>query len=216
MNNHCALCPNTHRQVFSSGPTPSRYALIGEGPGFKEDKFGMPFVGPSGQELDNTYLRLAGIDRSEVFVTNAVQCRCERNGNDVRPSPKLVESCSWNHLPQEIEICSSDIVFLAGATACSLIGGIDLELEHGIPRQVDRVDIFGGWSGWVVPMYHPAAGLREAKYMITSLVDWENIGLWLRGKWVPPTPPTLPTTYTLARTALQVDEYFDMLSQPDL
>jgi uracil-DNA glycosylase family 4 len=153
----------------------------------------VPFCGDAGRELDQTYLRLAGLDRSDVFVTNCVQCRCERNGVDTKPGAALLASCVLNHLPEEIWMVEPKVIVLAGATACSLVGGIDLELEHGFPRQVKDCAGLGGWSGWVVPMYHPAAALHEKRrstYYTPLLEDWQRFGLWRKGQWHPPTRRT--------------------------
>lgn len=155
--------------------------IIGEGPGKWEDIDGVPFVGRSGQELDQTYLKLAGLDRSEVFVTNCVQCRCERGGVDVKPSDELVDICSKNHLYAEILTLMPEIIILCGATACSLVSNTDLELEHGFPRK-DGIADCPEWEGWVVPMYHPAAGMHRTSLMTPLLEDWERLGHWLVGR----------------------------------
>ena len=183
----CSQCPNSHRQVGPSGPTDARIMLVGEGPGFNEDKIGIPFVGRAGQELDDTYLRLAGLNRSDIYVTNSVQCRQERNGVDIRPSAVLTKCCAENHLKEEICSVNPEIVILCGATACSLVG-IDLELQHGFPLLSSQSSQFTlyGWQGKFIPMYHPAAGLHESRFMIPMLQDWENLGRYLRGKWEPP------------------------------
>jgi hypothetical protein len=80
-----------------------------------------------------------------------------------------------------------------GATACSLIPKIELDKDHGYPIWVEDSDegsreFLGGWEGWVVPMYHPAAGLHDTGMMIPLLDDFERLGKWLRGKWWPPKP----------------------------
>lgn len=180
----CALCPNNRRQVFPDGPLDARIVLLGEGPGWSEDKSGVPFVGKSGQELDETYLKLAGLNRSEIFVSNLVQCRQERNGIDVRPSETLTRCCAENHLREELRTVDPGIVILCGATACSIYPDIDLELEHGFPRKIG--------STWIVPMYHPAAGLHETRYMTPMLADWENFGKWIKGTWHLPDDDSVP------------------------
>lgn len=201
----CSQCPNTHRQVGPDGPDDAQIMLIGEGPGWNENKAGVPFVGKAGQELDQTYLKLAGLDRSEVWVTNVVQCRQERNGVDVKPSEGLAKCCGAHHLGAELELVKPRVVILCGATACSLIGSVDLELEHGFPRPAT---IFGHET-IAVPMYHPAAGLHESKFMIPLLEDFERLGLWMRGKWVAPCTKPIYSRYMLALTETDVDDFFD-------
>jgi uracil-DNA glycosylase family protein len=72
---NCQACPlwkNATQTVFGEGPAHARAVLVGEQPGDKEDLAGKPFVGPAGQMLDRA-LEEAGIDRSKVYVTNAVK-----------------------------------------------------------------------------------------------------------------------------------------------
>src|SRR5678816_2589420 len=71
----CTRCPlyrNATQTVFGEGPVGVRLMLVGEQPGDQEDLAGRPFVGPAGQLL-NRALADAGLDRSAVYVTNAVK-----------------------------------------------------------------------------------------------------------------------------------------------
>src|SRR5262245_8514246 len=68
----CTLYCNATQTVFGEGPVPALLMLIGEQPGDQEDRVGRPFVGPAGRLLDES-LEQAGIDRDDVFVTNAVK-----------------------------------------------------------------------------------------------------------------------------------------------
>jgi len=68
----CHLWKGATQTVFGEGPQQARIMLVGEQPGDKEDLAGKPFVGPAGQMLDRA-LEEAGIDRSKVYVTNAVK-----------------------------------------------------------------------------------------------------------------------------------------------
>lgn len=176
MNSRCPICPNTHRQVMPCGPTTARIMLIGEGPGRQEDARGVPFVGLSGQELDQTYLRLAGLRRDDLFITNVVQCRCERGGQDVKPGKELMAACGRNHLDAEIRQVQPEIFILCGSTACEYFGITDsLELCHGKPQR---------WSGVTMwPMYHPAAGMHQTRFMTPMIEDWERLGKWLAEEW---------------------------------
>jgi hypothetical protein len=133
------------------------------------------------------------LDRNDVFVTNMVQCRCERNGVDVRPADSLLAVCTPNHLREEILTVRPEIVVLCGATACSLVPGIDLELEHGFPR---AAEIYGHKCA-VVPMYHPAAGLHLTRLMTPLLEDWERLGMWMRHRWGVPNEPKKLAVYKL-------------------
>lgn len=73
----CLACPLASRRtnvVFGEGDPTSPLVLIGEGPGEQEDKLGRPFVGRSGQLLDKA-IKEAGLERSQVYITNTVKCR---------------------------------------------------------------------------------------------------------------------------------------------
>src|SRR5579859_5011552 len=68
----CDLWSRATQTVFGEGAVPASVMLIGEQPGDKEDLSGHPFVGPAGKILDEA-LTAAGIDKSEVYITNAVK-----------------------------------------------------------------------------------------------------------------------------------------------
>jgi DNA polymerase len=68
----CALYKDATQTVFGAGPRKSRLMLVGEQPGDREDLEGEPFVGPAGDVLDRA-LEEAGIERDEVYLTNAVK-----------------------------------------------------------------------------------------------------------------------------------------------
>jgi uracil-DNA glycosylase family 4 len=149
---------------------------VGERPGKDEQRLGAVFVGKTGRELDETYLPLAGLDRSDIRVCNAVRCWADNNRT---PTEKEVVLCAAHHLPQEIEETAPELVILMGSSACRLVPQIKLDMMHGIPQRVD--DLFG-WSGWVVPMYHPAMGLHESRWMTQLLEDWERLKGWIGGE----------------------------------
>jgi uracil-DNA glycosylase family 4 len=157
--------------------------LIGDIPMRAENRSGRPCDGLPGEELDDTYLRIAGLQRDEVYVSLVVQCRQEKGGQDQRPGEKLIQTCGANHLPHEIESVSPEVIVLMGAVTCNAIGIRDLDLTHGRPQYVESGAVLGaGWEGWVVPMYSAAAGMRDTRFMIPLLEDWTKLGQWLQGK----------------------------------
>lgn len=182
--------------------------LISDKPTAHEDKSGLPICGPAGQELDETYLRLAGLDRDDIYATSAVQCRHERNGQDVAVPEGLFNVCATNHIAEEVWAVGPEIIILLGGVACGLVSGVDLDMDHGRPREVVDVPGLGRWSGTVVPMYHPAAGMREGRFMIYSLEDWEKFGLWLRGKLQFPSLTVKPRYRLISR----VDEFWELMA----
>lgn len=177
----CAICPAAKRCVPGDGPVNARVFCIGEVPGQTEDSTGVPFCGQAGKEFNDNYLSLAGLRRDEVYVTNTVKCRPDMNR---KPTPREVSSCSQHFLPDELSEVQPEVVILMGSTPCSLLSNndkADLETEHGIPRWGELF----GWEGWIVPMYHPAAGLHDTALMTPMLEDWEALQPWLEhGRWV--------------------------------
>lgn len=140
---------------------------------FIANGFAVHNCGKAGDEFNNNYLQLAGLCRDDIYITNTVKCRPDLNR---KPRASEVSGCSQHWLPDELASVRPEVVFLMGATACGLVDGIDLDVEHGIPK---TARLFG-WEGVVVPMFHPAAGLHNTAMMIPMLEDWERVGEWLK------------------------------------
>lgn len=136
----CTRCPlyrNATRVVPGEGPDTARLMLVGEQPGDQEDLSGKPFVGPAGKLLDRAIAE-AGIDRREVFVTNAVKhFKWEARGKrrlHKKPNAHEIERCRWwNDL--ERALVKPDLVVALGATAAaSLLGRtVTLARTRGTP-----------------------------------------------------------------------------------
>lgn len=101
----CRRCPlygPATQLVFSEGPAEARIMLVGEQPGNEEDLEGRPFVGPAGQILDAA-LKEAGLDRSRIYVTNAVKhFKFETRGKrriHQRPNVSEIDHCRWGWQP---------------------------------------------------------------------------------------------------------------------
>lgn len=188
MNPRCANCPNS-KQIGPCGDPSSRFMVIGDGAKKWEEKIGVPFAGQAGKEFDFTYLRLAGIRRDDCYLTHMVQCRTQREDQDVRMQDNTIKCCSENHIPGELanwvhnrEV--SPMLILCGAAA-SKVAGVALDFDHGFPFHLNeymgvKVDCYA------VAQYHPAAGMKDTKYMIQMLEDWSRLGDWLKDKWEPP------------------------------
>jgi len=180
VRDRCSTCKRNSNCVLGDGPEQARVLCLGEAPGRDEDRLLRPFVGATGLEWNETYLPLAGLHRSEVYVTNARKCR---PGLNKKPTEREALDCAQTFLPGELASVQPEVVVLMGGTACGLISGangIDLEVEHGIPRWCAG-ELFG-WSGWVVPMFHPALGLHDTSKMTYILEDWAGLRGWLNGE----------------------------------
>ena len=121
----CDLWEKATQTVFGEGATTARMMLVGEQPGDREDLEGKPFVGPAGRILDEG-LQAAGIDRSRVYVTNAVKhFRFTQRGKrrlHEKPNAQQIRACKpW--LDSEISVVKPDIIVLLGATAAQAVMG---------------------------------------------------------------------------------------------
>jgi uracil-DNA glycosylase family protein len=115
----CDLYKRATQTVFGEGPVPARLMLVGEQPGDQEDRQGKPFVGPAGRLLD-TALDSAGIDRDEVYITNAVKHFKweERGKRRIHKRPNTSEVVACNHwLARETELVDPRMILAMGATA---------------------------------------------------------------------------------------------------
>jgi uracil-DNA glycosylase family protein len=118
----CTRCPlyrNATQTVLGEGPADAALMLIGEQPGDQEDLTGRPFVGPAGKVLDRA-LEAAGLDRNELYVTNAVKhFKNEPRGKrrlHKKPDTSEIDACRW-WLDNELEIVQPAVAVALGATA---------------------------------------------------------------------------------------------------
>lgn len=126
----CTLYCNATQVVFGEGPVSAKLVLIGEQPGDQEDLAGKPFVGPSGHILDET-LAAAKIDRSAVYVTNAVKHfkwtpRGKRRLHSKPTWTEVVACRPW--LVEELQLIMPEVVVCLGATASQSLLGRDFRL----------------------------------------------------------------------------------------
>jgi DNA polymerase len=126
----CDLYKHATQTVFGAGPpllsgAEARVMLVGEQPGDQEDLAGKPFVGPAGQLLDRA-LAEAGVDRSSVYVTNAVKhFKFEPRGKrriHKKPDRPEIEACKW-WLERELALVRPQLVVAMGATAGQAVFG---------------------------------------------------------------------------------------------
>ena len=121
----CDLYKRATQTVFGEGTRRARVMLVGEQPGDQEDRQGRPFVGPAGRLLDQA-LVAAGIDRAEVYVTNAVKhFKWEPRGKrriHQKPNAREIAACRpW--LDAELAAVKPDVVVALGATAAQALFG---------------------------------------------------------------------------------------------
>jgi uracil-DNA glycosylase len=154
----CDLYKDATQAVFGEGPTSARLVLIGEQPGDQEDKQGKPFVGPSGHMLDRA-LAEAGIDRDDVYVTNAVKhFRFALQGRfrlHKKPSAGQIHACRpW--LEAEIEVLHPELLICLGATAVTSV----FERPATITSLRGRIIAHPMAKHGVIVTVHPSSLLR--------------------------------------------------------
>jgi uracil-DNA glycosylase len=154
----CPLWKSGTQTVFGEGPPGARVLMVGEQPGDKEDLAGRPFVGPAGKLLDQALIE-AGIERDEVYVTNAVKhFKWEPMGKrrlHKKPSAREVAACRpW--LDAELEALQPEVVVALGATAAQDLMGAAFRVTQ------DRGKIFRDvpWARAFVATIHPSSILR--------------------------------------------------------
>ena len=152
---HCQKCPLSKTRtnvVFSGGIPNHKMMLIGEAPGFYEDKQGEPFVGKAGQLLDKN-LASVGFSRKEhLYICNTLKCRPPENRD---PLPEEETACR-EYLDAQIEILKPKIILLCGRIAAHAMLGTN----QGITK------IRGRWFegpnfSKMMPIYHPSYLLRN-------------------------------------------------------
>ena len=155
----CHLWTLGTQTVFGEGPKGARVMIVGEQPGDQEDRAGHPFVGPSGKLLDRA-LEEAGIERDDVYVTNAVKhFKWERGDKSARrihkkPNDAEIRACHpW--LEEEIRLVQPQVVVCLGATAAQAIMGNSFRVTKERGRAVKSP---GG--GTVIATVHPSSVLR--------------------------------------------------------
>ncbi len=154
----CDLWERGTQTVFGEGPVTASLMLVGEQPGDREDVAGRPFVGPAGNLLDEA-LDEAGVDREQVFVTNAVKHFKWRPSGKRRlhekPNAGEIRACRpW--LDLELELVRPEILVLMGATAAQAVLGPAFRISR------DRGVLIPADSGGPVRIatFHPSAILR--------------------------------------------------------
>ncbi|HEX2170702.1 MAG TPA: uracil-DNA glycosylase [Nitrososphaera sp.] len=123
----CKLARTRKNAVPGEGQISAKIMFIGEAPGRSEDEKGKPFVGAAGRILDNV-LKKAGIERSQVFITNIVKCRPPNNR--VPEEDELI-ACR-PYLDRQIALIKPKVICILGRTAySSILGGSSITANRG-------------------------------------------------------------------------------------
>lgn len=170
----CGLFKTANRSVPGEGNPNAKVMFIGEGPGYFEDLQGRPFVGQAGKLLDKL-LQSIKLPREEVFIGNVVKHRPPENRD---PLPEEIKACE-RYLDDQIKIINPEIIVTLGRFSMNkFLPGEYISNVHGQSRYVD----FGGKRRIVIPMYHPAAALRNGAIMNQLVLDFQKISSFLEEK----------------------------------
>ncbi|WP_256077973.1 UdgX family uracil-DNA binding protein [Massilia sp. YIM B04103] len=153
----CELWQNATQAVAGQGPRHAKIMLVGEQPGDQEDLAGKPFVGPAGELLERA-MEQAGMDRGQVYITNAVKhFKWELRGKrrlHKTPAQREVLACHY-WLEEELSQIGPGVVVALGSTALKSV------LQDGRVNLKDYIDEPVQHEGrWIVATYHPAYVLR--------------------------------------------------------
>ena len=172
----CGLWKRRKNAVPGEGNLDAAVMFVGEAPGYWEDIKGRPFVGAAGKLLDET-LSTVGISRSEVYITNVVKCRPPENRD---PLPSEIETCT-PYLDRQIKIVEPKFIVTLGRHAVSYIlpkAGFETESITKIHGKIYEASLLGS-EVFIIPMYHPAAALYNAKYRDELNKDFQFLKLRL-------------------------------------
>lgn len=150
--------------VFGVGNPESKILFIGEGPGYWENEKKEPFVGNAGKLLDQ-FLRSIEMLRESVYITNVVHHRPPENRD---PTPEEIAAYG-KYLDKIIEIIEPEVIITLGRYSMGkFLPTAKISTSHG---KLYRVN----WNGkelFVIPMYHPAASLRNGSIMALEKQDF--------------------------------------------
>jgi DNA polymerase len=194
----CRLHEGRTQVVFGSGAPDAGLMFVGEGPGQREDEQGLPFVGPSGQLLEEL-LGEIDLTRDEVYIANVVKCRPPKNRD---PRPDEIDACK-GYLRTQLQLVDPACVVTLGNFASKLL----LRTETGITRTRGRA--YEWWGRYLVPTYHPAAALRGRGQVLDEMrQDFALVRNVLAGNLSPPPseedPPTPDASPDAEPTAEQL------------
>lgn len=163
---NCAECPLANEPVVRGrGPTLAKIALVGEGPGKTELRLGKPFVGESGHLLDLILKRIK-VNAADVWITNAVLCRCVTPSGENRPPTPQEIKCCHSRLVAELKTHSVERAITLGASAAQSLVSSKVGITKRRGQVVETADGLR-----VLTTYHPAYVLRQHQMFPELLKD---------------------------------------------
>jgi uracil-DNA glycosylase family 4 len=148
---------------------PAELMLVADAPGFHDDRLGRPLVAAAGELLADL-LASIGLERRDVYVTTLVKCRPP---GTLSPAPEEIATCR-DKLERQIELVRPRVVAALGDLATRVLAGG----AHGVAQlhgQVRRAS-FAGREITLLPLYHPAAALHNARLLPALEADVGRLG----------------------------------------
>ena len=162
----CQKCPlgrSRKNAVPGEGPANARIVFVGEGPGFHEDLQGRPFVGASGQYLEELLAEIK-LTRYQVYIANVIKCRPPGNRD---PEPAELAACR-DYLDRQIALIRPSVVVTLGRYSMErYFPGQSISRIHGHPKRSGET--------YYLPMFHPAAALRNPAWRKEMSTDMRRI-----------------------------------------
>jgi DNA polymerase len=178
----CPLSETRDRVVFGSGNSDADLMFVGEAPGAEEDRQGLPFVGRAGAFLTEL-LEGIGLKRDQVWICNVLKCRPPGNRD---PQPEEIDSCR-PYLEKQVELIQPRIIGTLGNFATKLLTGKPTGITK--VRGTAQEHTLGGRRVFLLPLFHPAAGLRTPKVADQLREDFNLIPGLLEQPLPEPPPP---------------------------
>jgi uracil-DNA glycosylase len=164
----CPLSGTRNRVVFGSGNADADLMFVGEAPGAEEDRQGLPFVGRAGGLLTEL-LEGIGLRREDAFIANVLKCRPPGNRD---PQPEEIDSCR-PYLERQVELIQPRVIGTLGNFATKLLTAnpTGITKVRGVPQE----HMIGGRHLFLLPLFHPAAGLRTPRVAEQLREDFKRI-----------------------------------------
>lgn len=156
---NCGLNEGRTNVVFGYGDPDADLMIVGEAPGQHEDEQGLPFVGRSGQLLDQLLGEIDLRRQDNVYIGNVVKCRPPGNRD---PRQEEIDTCK-SYLRDQMRLIDPRVVVTLGNFSSKLL----LRTETGITKLRGRA--YEWWGRFLVPTFHPAAALRGSASVLEAM-----------------------------------------------
>ena len=161
------LAATAKNLVMGDGDINAEIVFIGEAPGKNEDEQGLPFVGAAGKFL-NEMLSAAGMERSDVYITNIVKYRPPNNRDPLSEE----KAAFWPYLLKQLQIIEPKVVITLGRHSMEyFLPGLKIGQIHGQPKRIQ----FGDHKIVIIPLFHPAAALYNGSLRQTLIDDFLRV-----------------------------------------